>query len=117
MNGHANLLVVTTNSATFFADKITTEEGLLNSHKRLFVPNVVAFSQICGISAKVTNWVTDPFRWFCELSVSSTPFILKRGVDLLVSLLLFYSFPAYDQGWFWLQPKGHLTLQVTPPKE
>ena len=21
----------------------------------------------CERSAKVTNWVTDPFRWFCEL--------------------------------------------------
>ena len=24
-------------------------------------------SPFCETSAKVTNWVTDPFRWLCEL--------------------------------------------------
>ena len=24
-------------------------------------------SLFCEMSAKVTNWVTDPFRWLCEL--------------------------------------------------
>ena len=26
-------------------------------------------SQFCETSAKVTNWITDPFRWLCETFV------------------------------------------------
>ena len=36
------------------------------SHKRLFVPSIGGIGLLCNIT-KVTNWVTDPFRWLCEL--------------------------------------------------
>ena len=48
------------------------------SHKRPFVPSVLGVldyyvmcstgqSPFCETSAKVSNWVPDPFRWLCEL--------------------------------------------------
>ena len=35
-------------------------------------------SQFCEMPAKVTNWITDPLRWFCEL-------LLLEGGDFDVS--------------------------------
>ena len=49
------------------------------SHKKPYVPSVGGIRLLCNVyigrgqslfcetSAKVTNWVTDPFRWLCEL--------------------------------------------------
>ena len=47
------------------------------SHKNPFLPSVEVSdyydcigrkqSEFCETFAKVTNWVTDPIRWLCEL--------------------------------------------------
>ena len=44
------------------------------SHKRPFVPSVGGIDLLCNLKvegqvsfAKVSNWVTDSFKWLCEL--------------------------------------------------
>ena len=50
-----------------------------SSHKRPFIPSVGGIrllcnvsigrgpSQFCETSSKITDWVTDPLRWFCNI--------------------------------------------------